>query len=218
MVIARIIRGIDGGWAVAGLATVIGLAAAVPAIVLLRYLDRREPEEGSLLLIAFLWGALAATGIAVVLNGFFGELVVAQFNETAGLVDTSRFGYELLDIDLPGLLAQHTAAGVAATITVSPLTSAFGVVDIDGELVTGFREAPRLPYWVNCGFYVLNEEAIARLPEQGDHERSTFPELAEEGRLGAFRHDGVWLTVNTPKDLRVAEEHVTANPSWLRST
>jgi RsiW-degrading membrane proteinase PrsW (M82 family) len=99
LVIARIIRGIDGGWAVAGLATVIGLAAAVPAIVLLRYLDRREPEEGSLLLIAFLWGALAATGIAVVLNGFFGELVVAQFNETAGLVDTSRFGYELLDID-----------------------------------------------------------------------------------------------------------------------
>ncbi len=127
-------------------------------------------------------------------------------------------GDELLDIDLPALLAQHSAADVAATITVSPLTSAFGVVELDGGLVTGFREAPRLPYWVNCGFYVLEEEALARLPERGDHEHSTFPELAEEGRLGAFRHEGVWLTVNTPKDLRVAEEHIAANPSWLRST
>jgi NDP-sugar pyrophosphorylase family protein len=67
---------------------------------------------------------------------------------------------------------------------------------------------------VNCGLYVLGEEAIARLPERGDHERTTFPELAAEGRLRAFRHEGVWLTVNTPKDLRQAEEHVAANPEW----
>jgi NDP-sugar pyrophosphorylase family protein len=72
-----------------------------------------------------------------------------------------------------------------------------------------------LPYWVNCGIYVLGEEALARLPERGDHERSTFPELAGEGKLGAFRHEGVWLTVNTPKDLRAAEEYVADNPGWL---
>jgi NDP-sugar pyrophosphorylase family protein len=63
---------------------------------------------------------------------------------------------------------------------------------------------------------VLDEEAIARLPEKGDHERTTFPELASEGKLYAFRHEGVWLTVNTPKDLRVADDHVRANPDWLR--
>ncbi len=95
-------------------------------------------------------------------------------------------GDELLDIDLPGLLAQHTASGAGATITVSPLTSAFGVVDLDDGLVTGFREAPQLPYWVNCGFYVLGEEAIARLPARGDHERTTFPELAARGTAGAL--------------------------------
>ena len=72
----------------------------------------------------------------------------------------------------------------------------------------GFREAPRLPHWVNCGLYVLGEEALERLPERGDHETTTFPELAAEGRLARFRHEGVWLTVNTPKDLRAAEEHL----------
>jgi NDP-sugar pyrophosphorylase family protein len=123
-------------------------------------------------------------------------------------------GDDLLDADLHALLAQHRETGAAGTITVFPLMSPFGVVDLDGDLVTGFREAPRLPYWVNCGLYVLGDEAVARLPERGDHERTTFPELAAEGRLRAFRHEGVWLTVNTPKDLRVAQEYLAAHPDW----
>jgi NDP-sugar pyrophosphorylase family protein len=117
-------------------------------------------------------------------------------------------GDELVDVDLSQLLALHRARGTAATITVVPLRSPFGVVDLDGDLVTGFREAPRLDQWVSCGIYVLGEEALARFPERGDHETTTFPELAAEGRLGALRHEGVWLTVNTPKDLRVASEYL----------
>ena len=35
-----------------------------------------------------------------------------------------------------------------------------------------------------------------------------------ERRLGALRHDGVWLTVNTPKDLRVASEYLAEHPGW----
>jgi len=69
---------------------------------------------------------------------------------------------------------------------------------------------------VSCGVYVLAEEALARLPELGDHETSTFPALAAEGRLRAFRHQGLWMTVNTPKDLRRAEEYIAAHPEWLR--
>jgi NDP-sugar pyrophosphorylase family protein len=123
-------------------------------------------------------------------------------------------GDELVDADLRGLLALHRARRAAATITVVPLRSPFGVVELEDDLVTGFREAPRLEHWVSCGVYVLGEEAVARLPERGDHETTTFPELADEGRLRAQRHDGVWLTVNTPKDLRVAEDYLAENPGW----
>ena len=63
--------------------------------------------------------------------------------------------------------------------------------------------------------YVLTAEALARFPEKGDHETTGFPELAADGRLRAFRHDGLWLTVNTPKELRRADEHVTQHPEWL---
>jgi NDP-sugar pyrophosphorylase family protein len=125
-------------------------------------------------------------------------------------------GDELIDVDLPGLLERHTDSGAAATITVTRPFSPYGVVELDeAGLVTGFDEGARVPHWVSCGVYVLGEEALARFPERGDHETSTFPELAEERRLAAFRHDGLWLTVNTPKDLRRAEEHVAAHPEWL---
>src|SRR5207249_752359 len=105
--------------------------------------------------------------------------------------------------------------GGAAPITVAQVRSPFGVVEVDGSVVQGFREAPLLPELVSCGIYVLGEEALERLPERGDHETSTFPELAAERKLRAYRHDGLWLTVNTPKDLRRAEEHVAAHPDWL---
>jgi NDP-sugar pyrophosphorylase family protein len=125
-------------------------------------------------------------------------------------------GDELVDVDFAGLLDAHRATDALATITVAQPRSQFGLVDVDDQnLVHGFEEAAHVPYWVNCGNYVLSEEAIERFPDKGDHESSAFPELAAEGRLHAFRHDGLWLTVNTPKELRVAQDHIAAHPEWL---
>ncbi|HEV3478785.1 MAG TPA: sugar phosphate nucleotidyltransferase [Gaiellaceae bacterium] len=145
-----------------------------------------------------------------------GLRLAAQARKTRGPLYALN-GDELFDLELEDLLAAHRDRGGAATIAVAPLQSHLGVVDIDEEdVVRGFREAPRLPYWVNTGLYVLEEEAIARLPQRGDHEDTTFPELAREGRLRAYRHEGLWLTVNTPKDLRRAQEYVEAHPGLLR--
>ena len=126
-------------------------------------------------------------------------------------------GDELVHLDFRALLTRHREKDAAATIVVAPLRSPFGVVELgEDDAVTGFEEAPRLPHWVSCGIYVLGNEAVERLPERGDHEHTTFPELAAAGRLRAFRHEGIWLTINTPKDLRAAEEHLaglTPSPS-----
>jgi NDP-sugar pyrophosphorylase family protein len=125
-------------------------------------------------------------------------------------------GDELVDVDFAALAARHRETGAAATVTVARPASPFGVVELDdADVVTGFSEGGRIPYWVNCGIYVLSPEAIERFPAVGDHESTTFPELAAERRLRAFRHDGLWLTVNTPKELRRAQEHVAAHPEWL---
>lgn len=125
-------------------------------------------------------------------------------------------GDELVDVDFAALLERHRATGAAATLTVARPPSQFGQVDLtDDDVVTGFHEVSRVPYWVNCGIYVLSEAALERFPEKGDHETTTFPALAAEGTLRAFRHTGTWLTVNTPKELKRADEYVTAHPEWL---
>ena len=125
-------------------------------------------------------------------------------------------GDELVDVDFTALLERHEATGAAATVTVAQPPSQFGQVDLtEDDIVTAFHEVGRVPYWVNCGIYALSEEALARFPERGDHETTTFPELASEGGLRAYRHTGLWLTVNTPKELRRADEHVTDHPEWL---
>ncbi len=143
------------------------------------------------------------------------RLAAAERNESGPVFALN--GDELLDLDLARLRERHAGLGGAATIVVSPLVSHLGIVELEDDTVTGFREGPKLPHWVNSGVYVLGEEALDRLPEQGDHEQSTFPELAQEGKLKAFRHEGLWLTVNTPKDLRRAEEFVADNPDWQQA-
>jgi NDP-sugar pyrophosphorylase family protein len=125
-------------------------------------------------------------------------------------------GDELVDVDFAGLLERHRLTGAAATVTVAQPPSQFGLVELtDDDLVTGFHEVSRVPYWVNCGIYVLAPEALERFPAKGDHETTVFPELAVEGRLRAFRHTGLWLTVNTPKELRRADAYVAEHPEWL---
>jgi NDP-sugar pyrophosphorylase family protein len=144
-----------------------------------------------------------------------GARLAAQARDESGPVYVFN-GDELIDVDLVALLDAHRQRGGAATIVVAPLPTAFGVVDLaEDDHVRGFDEAPTLPYWAHAGVHVLDEEAIDRLPERGDHERTMFPQLSAEGKLYAYRHEGLWLTVNTPKDLRVAEQYVRANPDWL---
>ena len=47
-----------------------------------------------------------------------------------------------------------------------------------------------------------------RLPKRGDHETTTFPELAAEGKLFGYRSRAYWRTVDTFKDLTEAAAEV----------
>jgi NDP-sugar pyrophosphorylase family protein len=164
------------------------------------------------------------------LSGLGPDLAIAEEPERLGRGGGIRFaarrrreqgdlfalnGDELLDVDFRALWEQHGRNGAAATIAVAQPTSPFGVVELEDDRVTGFSEGGTIDCWVSCGVYVLGREALEWFPERGDHETTTFPTLAARGRLAAYRHEGVWLTVNTPKDLRRAEEYVRAHPSWL---
>lgn len=116
----------------------------------------------------------------------------------------------LCDLDLTALEALRVESGTAAAILAVPLRSPYGILELERNRVTAFREKPVLDHWINGGIYALSEEALNLFPDEGDHEDSTFPDLASQGRLSALRFSGAWRSVDSLKDLREAEELVAA--------
>ena len=115
----------------------------------------------------------------------------------------------------PNKLVEHTRGiGAAASIAAVPLRSPYGILDIDEEkgLIVGFREKPIIrDYWINAGVYALTPEIVDLLPERGDVEKTTFPALAEEGRLGVVKYDTppyYWRSIDTHKDLEEAAKEI----------
>ncbi len=93
-----------------------------------------------------------------------GIRLAAQARRASGDVFALN-GDELVDVDYASLLDTHRAHGALATITVARPRSQFGLVDIgDDDVVNGFEEAGRVPYWVNCGNYVLSRGGDRAFP------------------------------------------------------
>ena len=118
-------------------------------------------------------------------------------------------GDVITNLRLSPLLEAHRAGRNVATLVLAPYTSPYGVIEAnDDNRIVAFHEKPELPYWINAGIYVLSPEIVPLLPEQGDHEDSTFPRLAEERRLGAFKSRGYWRSVDTVKDLSEVHKEI----------
>jgi NDP-sugar pyrophosphorylase family protein len=80
----------------------------------------------------------------------------------------------------------------------------WGVVRTGAEhRVVEFLESPPSPWPINAGVYLFSPSLLDLLPDEGDHERTTFPLLAVSGGLVAYQlSDGTsWRAVDTAKDL-----------------
>lgn len=111
-------------------------------------------------------------------------------------------GDVVTNVRLKPLIQAHRQNGGLATVVLAPFISPYGIVEVDADdRIVAFHEKPELPYWMNAGIYVLSREVEPLLPDQGDHEDSTFPRLAQEKRLGAYKSRAYWRSVDTVKDI-----------------
>ena len=123
-------------------------------------------------------------------------------------------GDVLTDLDITALVRFHEASGAEATLSLHQVEdpSAFGVVPTapDGRVLE-FVEKPKREDaptdWINAGTYVLEPEAVARIPlrERVSIERVTFPAIAAEGRLHGFQWKGQWVDAGTPETYRSSQ-------------
>jgi NDP-sugar pyrophosphorylase family protein len=119
----------------------------------------------------------------------------------------------LTNLSLASLIDTHKADENLATISLTQLQSPYGIVDSDeANKVTAFHEKPLLPFWLSAGIYVLSPAVRGLLPDVGDHERSTFPSIAQDGKLGAYKAEAYWRAIDTAKDLSEAESELEEHP------
>jgi len=116
----------------------------------------------------------------------------------------------MTDLPLKRMIEAHRQAGeISASMLVVPYRSRFGVVKIDKlKVVRGFEEKPAFPdVWINGGVYILNSRRAQRyLPDKGDIERETFPNLVARGELLSYPYYGEWMFVDSLKDLMELEQ------------
>jgi NDP-sugar pyrophosphorylase family protein len=118
-------------------------------------------------------------------------------------------GDEITSLNLERLEEMHLKKKPVATIGVSPMKSPFGILELDGDDIVGFKEKTILENTlVSIGVYIFNREILKYLPITGSVERIAFPELAKKRLLKAckLKPDESWLTINSVKDLSVAEK------------
>lgn len=113
------------------------------------------------------------------------------------------YGDGVSNVDLHALLEFHKKKQKAATITAIQPGGRFGVLDIDKERnVNAFSEkAKEDGGWINAGFMVLEPEVFDYIA--GDDtffEREPLENLARDGKLAAFKHEGFWKCMDTLRD------------------
>ncbi|MBI2996186.1 MAG: nucleotidyltransferase family protein [Candidatus Melainabacteria bacterium] len=91
---------------------------------------------------------------------------------------------------------------IIATICLFPYKSPYGIVRVEKDgLINNFDEKGALPYWLNGGIYIFEAEIKKYLPDKGDHETTTFPELASKKLLYGYKSIDFWRGIDTIKDL-----------------
>jgi NDP-sugar pyrophosphorylase family protein len=117
-------------------------------------------------------------------------------------------GDEITSLDLERLEVLHLKNKAVATVAVASMRSPFGVLILEGDDIVGFKEKTLLENMpISVGVYIFNRKILSYIPETGSIERTVFPVLAQKRLLKAcwLKPNEVWLTINSVKDLSVAE-------------
>jgi glucose-1-phosphate cytidylyltransferase len=129
------------------------------------------------------------------------------------------YGDGLADVDITALVTFHRAHGKLATVTAVQPPGRYGALQLDGPKVDGFVEkAPGDGGWINGGFFVLSPQTLALIDDdQTSWEAEPLSQLARDGQLMAFKHEGFWQPMDTLRDKNQLEQLWAAGVApWKR--
>jgi glucose-1-phosphate cytidylyltransferase len=129
------------------------------------------------------------------------------------------YGDGVTDLDIKRLIDFHRAQKTLATLTAVQPRGRFGAFKLDRDQyqISSFKEKPKGDSaWINGGFFVLEPGVMDYI--EGDStvwEREPMEQLAKDGMLSAYRHNGFWQNMDTLRDKTFLEElWASSKPAW----
>ena len=120
------------------------------------------------------------------------------------------YGDGVADLDINALNAFHEREGALVTLTAVSPPGRFGALMLHegSHKIASFREKPRGDgAWVNGGFFVVEPDALDYIAGDGTSwEQEPLRDLARDGKLSAYRHEGFWQAMDTLRDKNYLEE------------
>jgi len=129
------------------------------------------------------------------------------------------YGDGLSNINIQDAIEQHASSGNWVTLAAVTQPGRYGALGLsEGEInVRAFREkVPGDGGLINGGFFVCEPEVFDLI--DGDAtvwEEEPMERLIEKGKLGAYRHQGYWQSMDSLRDKMVLEkEWASGNAQW----
>ena len=127
------------------------------------------------------------------------------------------YGDGLSNVNVKNLITFHKEKKSIATLTAVHPPERYGLLSLNGDNVTEFREKPSgQNSWVNGGFFVFELGIFDYLQDDSTIlERTPLETLAKENKLTAFKHNGFWYAMDTLREKKYLEKlYESGNIPW----
>ena len=114
------------------------------------------------------------------------------------------YGDGVSDVDIDALVKFHNEHGKLATMTVVSAGQRFGVIKMakDSSTISSFREKKDIDgNPINGGYMILDPKVLDYIDNDATvFEKTPLEQLAKDGELMGFKHDGFWQCMDMQKD------------------
>jgi len=138
--------------------------------------------------------------------------IIERLKDTSGYIKQDfmiLYGDTISDVDINSLIKFHGSHKNPITMTVWPLRTEFGVVDLspDNEVIE-FQEKPELGKWINIGYFYCKHEILDMIADYQTFEDFLYA-ASEQRIISAYKHKKNHLTINNLSELDKAEKELS---------
>ena len=128
------------------------------------------------------------------------------------------YGDGVCDINLDHLLSFHKCHKGAVTVTSVRPEGRFGSLEIneDSKVLSFAEKTESNKQWINGGYFICDSRIFDYISEDEDciWEKKPLENLAKDGLIYAYKHDGFWKCMDTFRDKIHLQKKWEGNPPW----